>query len=68
MGSLVPTAYFSIFINGSAKGFFLNSCGLCQGDLLSLAMFIIVAEALSLLSKAVEFSFICKFRIDHSTL
>lgn len=45
----------SILVNECPSGFFHSSWGLCQGELLSSPLFVIMMEALSrMLSKAVE--------------
>jgi hypothetical protein len=38
---------FSILVNGTPSGFFNNTCGLRQGNLLSPLLFVVVMEALS---------------------
>ena len=43
----ISTTSFSMLINGIPTGFFKSSRGLCQGDLLSPFLFVIVMEALN---------------------
>jgi hypothetical protein len=45
---------FSILVNSSPAGFFGNSRGLRQGDLLSLLLFLLMMEILSKMLKKVE--------------
>jgi hypothetical protein len=44
---------FSILVNGTPKGFFKSSCGICQGDPFSLLLFMLVIEALSRMVNAI---------------
>ena len=59
----ISSVRFFILVNGSPCGFFQSSRGICQGDLLSPLLFVIVMEALSrLIDKASElWSFIWFF-------
>ena len=47
----ISIARFSVLINGFPVGFFGSSCGLLQGDPLSLLLFLLVMEVLSRLLK-----------------
>jgi hypothetical protein len=63
----VSTIRFSILINGCPNGFLEVSRGLCQGDPLSLLLFVIIMEALScLMSKAIYGSHISSFQVGVS--
>ena len=44
---MLSNVCFSVIINGSSYGFFKSMRGLCQGDLLSPALFTIGVEVLS---------------------
>ena len=60
----IPTASFSVLINGSLGGFFLSSKGLRQGDPLSPYLFVIGMEALiCLINRAVEENYLSGSRI-----
>ena len=51
----ICTTSYSILINGKPTGFITPSCGIRQGDLLSLYLFLLCAEGLSsMLQKATE--------------
>ena len=66
----ISTIRFSILINGSPKGFFGSSRGLCQGDSLSPLLFVIVMEALNkMMTKAVEGGLLSSIQVgarDHN--
>lgn len=54
----------SILVNGCPSGFFHCSWGLCQGELLSSPLFVIMMEALSrMFSKAVEGHYIQRLTV-----
>ena len=60
----ISTAKFSVVINGVLVGFFSNSKGLRQGDLLSLYLFVLGMEVLSnLIRRAVDGGFLSGCRI-----
>ena len=60
----IPTASFSVLINGSPAGFFPSSKGLRQGDPLSPYLFVIGMKALScLINRAVEGNYLSGNRI-----
>ena len=50
----MTTVHFSIIANGSPVGFFGSSCGLRQGDPLSLLLFLLIMEVLSGILKKIE--------------
>lgn len=65
----VSSAHFSVFVNGSPKGYFKSSRGLWQGDPLSPILFVIVAEALNaLMERATQRALIKGFAIDNSAV
>ena len=43
----ISTVQFSIMVNGLPSGFFESFRGICQGDPLSLSLFLLVMEVLS---------------------
>jgi hypothetical protein len=49
----ISSVRFSILVNGTPKGFFKSSCGICQGDPFSLLLFMLVIEALSRMVNAI---------------
>jgi hypothetical protein len=53
MNSCISSMCFLVLVNGSPIGFFSSSLGLSQGDPLSLLLFVIVMEALSMMISAV---------------
>ena len=64
----ISTAKFSVLVNGTSCGFFPSSRGLCQGDLLSPLLFIIVMDALSqMLTRARDGGFISGFAVGRIT-
>lgn len=50
----VSSAWFSILINGTTKGFFPGSRGLRQGDPLSPFLFVIVGEVFNRMIRVAE--------------
>ncbi|XP_077234220.1 uncharacterized protein LOC143876406 [Tasmannia lanceolata] len=63
----LSSAWFSVLLNGSAKGFFKSSRGLRQGDPLSPFLFLIVAESLcSILKKGSDMGLYRGFLIGTS--
>ena len=55
---------FSILINGSPKGFFGSTHGICQGDPLSFLLFVLIMEALSrMMNKAIEEGLLSSFHV-----
>ena len=64
----VSSAWFSIMINGSPKGFFQAKRGLRQGDSLSLFLFLIVAKALGrMIQEAVKVGLFDGFIVARNT-
>jgi hypothetical protein len=49
----ISSVRFSILVNGTPKGFFKSSRGICQGDPFSLLLFVLVIEALSRMVNAI---------------
>jgi hypothetical protein len=50
----ISSVQFFVLVNGSLEGFFGSSRGLCQGDLLSPLLFLLVMEALSKMLRKAE--------------
>jgi hypothetical protein len=50
----ISTVRFSIMVNGLPSGFFESFRGICQGDPLSLSLFLLVMEVLSRMLRRTE--------------
>lgn len=67
INSCVSSAYISILVNGSLKGFLKSSRGYCHGVPLSPMLFVIVVEALNaLMERANQSRMISGFSIDNA--